>query len=570
MPHPLTRSGGWLSLRRCLFALPGLLIAPVAGFAQVTAVPVQSAPVVAAGASTPRTLAQRFADTVNVLDFGADPTGAADSQPACAAAIASVPAGTAVRLLWPHGTYRLNTGCVSNGRFVTADLVAGASVGSNYGGLGSGALYVTRSERMVGRQLFVDMQADNATGALGEARAIGNNSGAAAPGNGAFQQLYSSYATLGSYTTDIAEYRHAQWAKGSGGQLWGSWLTATSPILSAADVTGGTSFGLWGMELNVTNNGPDAGGWSEFDPASTVHGVGVPSPWSGGLVVTPDIWTPTGGLGGHGSVAYTVSNSGTANSRTAAPADPHQPASATGGYVAKWYSGYHVSNNAIAPGGRGLYAGGDTTGTAALFPYSPLEARHAWQSGIRLEQAAPQDGNALVLGAGHAIQWGTGATVARLTASGANLSSAGTVFAPMFYSTGAMEISNSGSNATLYVSSPAGTQRTISLQSSESNRWQIMAQNNAESGGNAGSDLWISAFADNGSYLFAPLVIARATGVATFTAVPQVGTAPVLTHVAVPASATAPCSVGQQASDAGYIYLCTATNTWKRAALAAW
>jgi len=39
---------------------------------------------------------------------------------------------------------------------------------------------------------------------------------------------------------------------------------------------------------------------------------------------------------------------------------------------------------------------------------------------------------------------------------------------------------------------------------------------------------------------------------------------------AVPASAGASCTVGQWALDSSYYYLCVATNTWKRAALASW
>lgn len=37
-----------------------------------------------------------------------------------------------------------------------------------------------------------------------------------------------------------------------------------------------------------------------------------------------------------------------------------------------------------------------------------------------------------------------------------------------------------------------------------------------------------------------------------------------------PASASAACIIGQQAWDASYYYVCVATNSWKRAALAAW
>lgn len=40
--------------------------------------------------------------------------------------------------------------------------------------------------------------------------------------------------------------------------------------------------------------------------------------------------------------------------------------------------------------------------------------------------------------------------------------------------------------------------------------------------------------------------------------------------VGVPASASAAGRAGQIAYDSGYVYVCTATDTWKRAALSAW
>lgn len=50
----------------------------------------------------------------------------------------------------------------------------------------------------------------------------------------------------------------------------------------------------------------------------------------------------------------------------------------------------------------------------------------------------------------------------------------------------------------------------------------------------------------------------------------KVGGDPVGTKVAVPASAGASGTPGQWAADSSYIYVCTATNTWRRSALATW
>lgn len=62
-----------------------------------------SATALATGSTTARTLANRFADVVNVLDFGADPTGAASSVSAFNSAL--LQGGT---IYVPKGTYKLD------------------------------------------------------------------------------------------------------------------------------------------------------------------------------------------------------------------------------------------------------------------------------------------------------------------------------------------------------------------------------------------------------------------------------------------------------------------------------
>ena len=44
----------------------------------------------------------------------------------------------------------------------------------------------------------------------------------------------------------------------------------------------------------------------------------------------------------------------------------------------------------------------------------------------------------------------------------------------------------------------------------------------------------------------------------------------VISDVTAPASAAATGTTGQVAVDTGFIYVCTATNTWKRVAIATW
>jgi hypothetical protein len=44
----------------------------------------------------------------------------------------------------------------------------------------------------------------------------------------------------------------------------------------------------------------------------------------------------------------------------------------------------------------------------------------------------------------------------------------------------------------------------------------------------------------------------------------------IITTLATPASSSAPCAAGQIGADASYVYVCTATNTWKRAPISTW
>jgi len=65
---------------------------------------IATGPITATGTTTPRFLADRFAERLNVVDFGADPTGVTSSRSAFIAAIAATPSGG--YLFIPKGIYR--------------------------------------------------------------------------------------------------------------------------------------------------------------------------------------------------------------------------------------------------------------------------------------------------------------------------------------------------------------------------------------------------------------------------------------------------------------------------------
>jgi hypothetical protein len=127
---------------------------------------------------------------------------------------------------------------------------------------------------------------------------------------------------------------------------------------------------------------------------------------------------------------------------------------------------------------------------------------------------------------------------------------------------------------TFQVNNTAGNGRLVFFRTSSSTRFTIGANTTAESGSNAGSDFEIKRFSDAGADLGLVMSIARSTGNITFNG--GGGTATfsanqiAISTSQTPASATATGTTGTICWDANYIYVCTATNTWERVAIATW
>jgi hypothetical protein len=86
-----------------------------------------------------------------------------------------------------------------------------------------------------------------------------------------------------------------------------------------------------------------------------------------------------------------------------------------------------------------------------------------------------------------------------------------------------------------------------------------------------------STFAGSGAHTFGTTNtvtmtagVLATTGAATFAGAVTIAGTVIHTLSATPASATAAGTVGTMSWDANYIYICTATNTWKRVAIATW
>jgi hypothetical protein len=121
----------------------------------------------------------------------------------------------------------------------------------------------------------------------------------------------------------------------------------------------------------------------------------------------------------------------------------------------------------------------------------------------------------------------------------------------------------------LSIDQGAGTAKQLRFLTSNSLRWIVQSTATAETGSNAGSDWALDAHTDAGAYNFTALAISRSGGNATFYNLVNAPQLRISTSNP-PASATATGTSGMIRWDANYIYVCTATDTWKRVAIATW
>ncbi len=127
---------------------------------------------------------------------------------------------------------------------------------------------------------------------------------------------------------------------------------------------------------------------------------------------------------------------------------------------------------------------------------------------------------------------------------------------------------------TLDIDGIAGSQRQTTLSSGGSLRWAYGAQY-AETGSNSGGNFFVAGFSDTGAALGNDLTITRATGQVSIShnlnvAAGLTAAAIAITTAHTPATSSEACTAGQLNWDVGYIYVCVASNTWKRTPLATW
>jgi len=348
---------------------------------------------------TPKRVSPAFGrGEVNLLNFQPAGDGLADDLFAFRRAIASVPPGQPVRVRVPRPpvSYRTTAPITSEGRLVTIVLEDGASLS------GVGVLYVDRVERMIGSVVSTELR-NMAGGLPGEANLVGKVLRVESRAVAGIGRYYSYDSHVESPTNpnggDIGFQQVATWHGRSVERpfgMFGAWNIAVSPLTSEADSRRGVAWGCVGVEWNPVYHGPDLG-WAGARGEHT---------WAVGMQVVPEGWAPTGNYGGHILAAYVVAPCGRPNARRASyPGDDaeHLPSSRQGPFVPKSYNGLLLERDSIAPGGRGVYAHGDTSGEAEAEPFAPFQAVGRWRRGLDLSEAEIGDRNAVVLKRGQAV-----------------------------------------------------------------------------------------------------------------------------------------------------------------------
>jgi len=211
-----------------------------------------SSSVTATGSTTARTLANRFADVVNVLDFGADPTGATSST---AAFVAAATASSGVFV--PEGTYLLSTSPTFPNA-INFDCAAGSIIFGAGAGILTKAIGTTRE--------IVNTNTTGSDFATTFIRRESNHAGGTV-GNVASGLLVNSFVR-NSATTNFewaitgVVYNYANAGENVGGYFQGN-KYSTGPtwggVMEVSDFTGANpTTGAVAFEVDVNGNGGDA------------------------------------------------------------------------------------------------------------------------------------------------------------------------------------------------------------------------------------------------------------------------------------------------------------------------
>ncbi len=300
----------------------------------------------ATGGRVARTLANRAADEINILDFGAPADGIGDDYPAFCAARDSRPANDVVRIRMPARNYNLSRTPDDNQRRVVVLIDEGATFSGPHMPYGSRVVMgggSQRNEYVVGRADEHEM--------VGDAISVRNNG--PQPGYGYRFEYISQAANAGG--GDIAQASICQWDKLDHGLgAFGVWNIYVSPPEAPA-----ARWMVVGAEFNVVNRGADHG-WAPHQAIHpTMTGIHQYGPMAGSFA---------GPVGHNILFAHCYFQS---------PGLPR----------ARTYNIHLVEADAIAPAGYYAYVQGSSESDHTKWPAGAMAITEGWRDGFRADQA---------------------------------------------------------------------------------------------------------------------------------------------------------------------------------------
>jgi hypothetical protein len=584
-----------MHLLRPFFVLLAALGIPGSAGAQVTPPPVQSATVTALGSTAPRSLAARFADTINVLDFGAKCDGSTDDTAAFRAALA-LTSPTTIRI--PTGTCRISgaaltaasaVSLVGDGRGVSIIQLAPGAATSGAVFSWSGYSNVTISN------LTLDLNGASAsptvlTGAISITGGSGHDIEDVAVINGgsSYWLLLAldgvSDTTIQDNLLALAAAHTTQnqginvscaYSASNNVHITGNVLVSTGieTCIDGGEISGndisGFAFGTgiateaspFATNIAITNNRIYDGA-TTTDSNDTASG-GVEN-WAPNCVISNNLIWGNGGVGidQGGQNCSVIGNVTWGNGR--------RTDGGGGSGIDIRYANSTYNGNGSLVAGNISFGNGNASGAGRGYGYNEQSSS---LTGIVFginSWAGPQ-GATSILGTPAISSMPAGLAVAgnetvggTITASGTNsLVMAGSSGWPTITSGAGVVVNLTGANVGLYATNQAAENYVSIIPA---------ATGGADNPATQAGDNLLSFSA--GSPGTGVLTIAPYSGPVTpylrmTTTLTTLGNAVALTPTT-PAGSSAACTAGQIAVDANYVYVCTAPNAWKRAALASW
>lgn len=360
-----------------------------------------------------------------VRDFGAKLDGVTDDLAAFNAAVTSRPTGARFVIV-VDGTAALSAAVTRQGREVEYRFINGASLLPS---IEARLEQPTRWTALRGtaRNSVAVQPVDTtfASSTVHEFLQV-RNTGT----SGGYGRRYEYRASSFGGGFSIADGRLSIFTRNAGqdgGQNLTDWVVSVSPTVGGV----GTSWGQFCVEYNVVNRYADTG----FSKAR-----GSLTNWSGAIQVVPE-----SNVFGQGGTPYDVTYG-----VVICPSSANKP----DGKPAKQHAGLLIEPRSITPSGRGIYASGESTATAADTPVAAFELDDSWGHGLKTNKATFRNksgattNTAVGLGASHVVAWlDSNDAVLNSIYSGTG-SPEGVVFANV----GSMFLRrDGGANTTLYV-----------------------------------------------------------------------------------------------------------------------